>query len=248
MKKRIALTVALSLISFGVVQAGTISVSPVITSDATSGIDVTNNYTHAISGSTAQTVNGVVFDALTPAATPANFTWDSSTNKSNLVNNFGAWDHSALAGQGVELLLRDFTFAGDGAAVGQSQTYTLSGLTPNTAYEARVYIRKWANDTTRDMTLTFTNGAEVDAITFREDRAEEPPISLPARDDAYYLSYAFTAEGTEMSINAEVAAGGNGSFHLYALTNHDVIPEPTSLVLALLGLVGLLGCGRRRRR
>ena len=86
--------------------AGTITVSPAITSDATSGIDTANNYTHVIGGGASRTVNGVVFDALSPGINPPNFTWISSSNQSQLVaTGGGSWAPGALAGTEMEALL-----------------------------------------------------------------------------------------------------------------------------------------------
>jgi hypothetical protein len=203
--------------------AGQILFSSAFTDEASTGISTANSYTHTISGGSAQTVNGVTFDRLAPGVTPANFTWNSSTTQKNqLSGNLGDWTPVAgLSGTSSQNLLRDFTFSADGTAAGASQTYTLSGLTPGEQYELRIYFRVWSDATTRDIDLTFTHGAEVDQLLgFQEDRPENPAFAgFASRDDAGYLSYFYLAKASQLEIEATVAAGGNGSFHLYALSN-----------------------------
>jgi len=226
--------------------AGTITISGALTDDASTGISTSETYTHAISGGQAVTVNGVSFDLLDSGTTPANFTWNTNSwNKSQVTNNNNDWVPATggVTGTGILALLNDFTYSGTGAGVGAYQTFTLSGLTGGQQYDARLYIRLW--DTAgsgRDIDLTFTNGTEIDSLTFEEDRPQNPPINL-ALHNAYYINYRFTAQGTSLVIDAEVAAGGNGSFHMYGMSN-QVIPEPSTLALIGLGAVGLI---RRRK-
>ena len=211
-------------------QAGVISLGPAITDDASTGISsFLKTYTHAVSGGEAVTVNGVSFDLLNSGTTPPNFVWDThGRSKNQVTNNNNNWNPATggVTGAGAQALLNDFTYSGNGPNPGDHQSYTISGLTPGSDYETRLYIRAW--DTTggsgRPIDVTFTNGTEVDGTgTVPEDRPSM--LGYPSDHSAYYVSYAYTAQGTTMTIDAAVPAvapPNSGSAHLYALTNEDV--------------------------
>ncbi|HUT32957.1 MAG TPA: PEP-CTERM sorting domain-containing protein [Planctomycetota bacterium] len=210
----------------GVTQAGLITFGPVLTTDAMSGIGGT--YTHAVSGGSAQTVNGVSFSLLNNGTTPANFNWNTFGNtKDAIADNLGTWVPATggATGPGLLPLLRGFTYSGNGAGPGSHQAFTLSGLTTGTTYETQLYIRQWAKPgdagyTGREIALTFTNGAEVDTRTFWEDSPTTE--GYPSQHSAYRINYRFTALGPTMTLDAAVPGGApavSGSFHMYALTN-----------------------------
>ena len=205
--------------------AGNITISAPFTDDASTGIDAAKAYTHAVSGGSAQTVNGVDFVPLFPSLDPKAqivvlpfdlFHWFSSTNLSSRTNDFGAWPQGSLIEAAP--LLRDFTFASGGPNPGDSQYFELRGLDPGYIYDLRVYIRPFSNTRERPINLTFFNGTESIPFFIKEDRPEEVDPGL-ARTDAYYISYRYSTQDTTASFSAEVAAGGYGSFHFYALTN-----------------------------
>ena len=249
----LSLFLAMSLVH--VATAGVISVSPALTDDASTGIDAAKTYTHTISGGTAATVNGVNFEALTDVITPANFDWNTNGFVKNQIGccNNGDWNPAAGGVTGPEFInmLGSFTFSSNGDANPATQTFTLSGLTPTTIYNARLYVRVWDTEGSgRPVDITFTNGTEVDNTEpAPEDR---PSLVLGGGNDhqAFYVDYEYTAQGTEMSIDVLVVGGvGSGSFHLYALSNEvNPIPEPSTLLLAAMALGGMLTCTRRRRR
>ena len=162
--------------------------------------------------------------------------------------NFGDWtDGGSVTGPEVVALLKDFTYSSDGANQPASQTFTLSGLTPGQDYDFRFYIRPWDTDGSgREIDFTFTNGSEVDTVAGPEDR---PGTVLDTGDElsAFYLGYAYTAQGDTLSVNTAVGSdvANSGSFHMYGLTN-QVVPEPQGF--AMLATAGLLMGGLRRRR
>jgi hypothetical protein len=250
MKKTILLTSLSFLTGIGIADAGTISLGAPFTTDASTGISNAHTYTHAISGGTAATVNGVGFELLDTGNTPANFTWDTGgLNKNHIGALNGDWVPATggVTGTGIQSLLAGFTFSGNGDTNPATQTYSLLGLTVGETYDARLYVRVWDTEGSgRPVEITFTHGAESDGTGIApEDR---PSLVLGGGNDhqAYYVNYQYTALATQLDISAQVAAAGgagSGSFHMYALSN-QVIPEPSSVGLLGLGLISLL---RRRR-
>ncbi|MGI8603048.1 MAG: PEP-CTERM sorting domain-containing protein [Verrucomicrobiales bacterium] len=232
--------------------AGVFSLSAPFTDDPSSLIDPLNDYTHAISGGTVANVNGVNFEQLSPGIIPAGFSWQSSTfGFSEVIDNNGQWSPAAggVTGAGLIDLLESFTYSGNGAQAGNSQTFTLSGLTPGITYDTRLYQRVWDVGTSgRPIDLTFTNGAEVDVYPGLEQDRPGNVLGTGNQHEAYFLSYAFTAQGTDLVINTAVppnAVFNSGSYHMYALTN-QVIPEPAAAASLALA-IALFGMARRRR-
>lgn len=228
--------------------AGTLSLVGPLSDDASSLISSSNTYTHAISGGSAATVNGVSFSTFTSTVTPANFAWVSPT-KAEIASNLGDWVPATggVTGTGLISLLSGFTYAPSGAAGGSSQTFTASGLTIGATYEARLYIRVWDTEASgRPIEFTMAHGAEVDAFAGPEDR---PGAVLGTGNDhqAFFVNYRYTAQAGDLIITTAVPAGAavdSGSYHLYAFSN-QVVPEPSAaLCVALAGLVGI---ARRRR-
>lgn len=238
----------MGLFCAGVVNAGTFSLSAPLTDDASSGISASNQYTHAISGGGATTVNGVAFPRLSSGSTPPNFSWDSSGGKHVVIDRPNTWlpANGGVTGPGLLDLLGSFTYAEGGPHPGFVQTFTLSGLNVGSIYDTRLYIRSWDTGRTgRPIDLIAFNGSEADTLNILEDR---PGTMLETGNDdqAYYINYRFTAQATSLEISAGVpadAAFDSGSFHFYGLTN-QAVPEPASS----LGLVLAFGAFAARRR
>ncbi len=219
-----------------------------VTDDASTGIDSSKTYTHKISGGGVTSINGVIFDVLTNAVTPPNFTWATvnptgAASKDWIDNNNGAWVPASggVTGTGLLALPDSFTYSGTGAAVTSKQTFTLSGLTPGQAYKLKIFIRVWDPSTAgsqRANDLTFKNGGQPGVTPFKGFYEDQPGIMLGAGtvNDAYYLSYDYVADSTTMAIETMVPASNrfttdSGSFHLYGLTNEVAGAAPTSLVV-----------------
>ncbi|MDB6069428.1 MAG: hypothetical protein JWL81_599 [Verrucomicrobiales bacterium] len=209
-----------------------------LTTDESTGIDTSKSYTHAISGGFSTVINGVIFDALKPTSTPPNFIW--TANRTPLVaatfneiaaTNLNTWVPSSgnVTGTGLLELFGGFSYSGNGDVIGSNQKYTLTGLVPGQKYEARLYVRPWSNaGTGRPLSLTFQNGTQAVNAYVLEDL---PGIMLGNgnADSAYALAFPYTAQSTELSIDALIPAttfNPSGSWHLYGLTNEAFFATP----------------------
>lgn len=212
--------------------AGPVTIVP-ITDEASTGIDPEKNYTHLVSGGISATVNGVFFEALTPNQTPPDFAWDPlEGSRSEVISNNGGWD---VAGSGVspavQDLLASFTYSGTGPNPGNRQRFTLSNLIPGNRYDLRLYSRTWAPvGSGRAIDLVFENGDER-VEPFRSLPQDRPGLTTGSglNSDAFYLSYQYTAQTSELVIDAAVplcAPANSGSFHLYALSNEFATGRP----------------------
>ncbi|BCX47989.1 phosphoesterase PA-phosphatase [Haloferula helveola] len=212
----------------------------VLTDDLSSGVDPAKTYTHAVSGGGAATINGVLFEELTPTASPADLAWNAPDGMSAIapVNN-GDWVPATggVTGPGLLDLLGGFSYSGGGGGGGSFQTFTLSGLTPGTAYDLRVYLRMWDDNPAssgRRIDLQFENGSDVATVDeFLEDR---PGLMAGGTNNhvALMLKFRYVAEGSELVLRAAVPGGApanSGSFHLYGLSN-ELIEAPVSRSIA----------------
>ncbi|WP_367871436.1 hypothetical protein [Luteolibacter sp. Populi] len=219
-----------------------------LTDDASSGIDSTKNYTHAISGGGAAEINGVTLSVLdnTPANIPPNFTWTvGQGNKGSIAGNNGDWDPALgnVTGEGLLQMLGSFAFGANGDA-GLIQTYTLNGLVVGEPYELKFFIRKWDTEGSgRPNDLAFINGETTD-IPFGGLLEDRPGIVLQNGNDnsAYYLRYNYVAQDTKLVIQAGPhisASVASGAFHLYGLTNEG--PSGIPVVFAVTSVVRNVG-------
>ena len=191
-----------------------------------------------MSGGQSATVNGVNFDALDVAFSPADFIWETAPRTMNQVlNNNGDWDAlSSGVSPNVENLLASFTYSGTGPNPGNSQIFTLSNLTPGASYDLRIYSRAWDTEGSgRPIDLVFTNGDQT-VQPFGSMALDRPGFLTGSgfNNDAYYLTFQYTAQTTELVINAAVpvcAPGNSGSFHLYALSNEIATGVPLGQIL-----------------
>jgi len=205
----------------------------IVTDEASTGISTAETFTHKISGGSAATVNGVALDVLDVATTPPNFEWNGNAGGKNIIGpaiNNGTWnpDLGNVANvPGLRQMFGTFTYSGAGAGPGNKQHFTLSALEPGLTYELRLFIRKWDNGTVRPADLKFTNGAQVTNFYILEDR---PGTVLGNGNDesAYYISFTYVAQAATMTLETTVpgVSTGNGSFHLYGLTNREASEPP----------------------
>ncbi|MCA9262435.1 MAG: hypothetical protein KDA60_01250 [Planctomycetales bacterium] len=238
-----------------IAHAGDVNLYGPFTDDASTGLDPSKTYTHAISGGTASSINGLSLEALGPGVIPANFSWSTNGLSSNSVvccrNEDWIPADGGVTGPGLIETLGSFTYSSSGDTNPASQTFVLSGLTPGYEYETQFFVRMWDTEGSgRPIELTFTNGSEVDVIPgsfLHADRAMD--IGMPNAHSAYSLAYGFVAQGPELTIDALVDNDPgvvSGSFHVYALTNELIaVPEPTCGFMLGCGMLGLVALRRR---
>lgn len=213
----------------------------ILTTDETSGLSPANTYTHAFSGGYPSTVNGLELPALTPTVAVPNFTWASRTNLDTAatLNPIAAptlenWmpDNGNVTGSGLRQLLGGFVYSANADTPRSRQIYTLTNLTPGQPYELRLYNRVWSKGGSgRPVSLTITNGTQISNAYLLQDRPGV--MTTTANDDtAYYLAFPYTAQGTELVIEAATPLTTipiSGSMHLYGLTNQAAADNSFSI-------------------
>ncbi len=166
-------------------------------------------------------------------ATPTSFSGDggsgtlTATNGSTTLGDFTIDDAGATKAITMGCRVDDYS------------TLTLTGLTANTDYELVLY---QANvQANRVFTLTFNNIGAGDPTTKSGVNRGNTKVSI-----AYT-----TGTNTSVSLDIDSEEGDNHSWNWYAFSNETIVlvPEPSTSVLAALGLLslGLVGWRRRRR-
>jgi len=225
-----ALLSAFALFSAATANAGIIT-SQLFTGDADSGVSSANTYTHAVDvNGTGATVNGVTFVPGGASGTDATHggSWTFSIPSQNaFVNNT-----NNLTGS-INQIARDFLYSG--SATTATETLTLSGLTPGQKYRAVFYNVGFGGPGGRIQNVTDDQGGALNG--YDENGPGDKNGSLIIDD--------YTA--TAASITITIASQGNNiSFHQYGFSN-QVVPEPASAGLLLIGATGLLARRRRAR-
>ena len=191
---------ALVLVAWGAVSAS----AGVMTSvwlngiDADTGIRPGANYTHVVDFDPAAvpaTVNGVAFNQT--AQTGTNYALTGAPSP-----------YTGTAGlTGFTDLVNDFYYDGP-ALVGDHEVLTLTGLSPNTSYTLRMYMKAWSGNRTADV--------------LDSDGATLPGFNQDGKT-FQFLQNVFTTAGsgpnsTQFSMDFTVTSGGSAQ-HIYGFTN-----------------------------
>jgi len=222
--------------AFSQARAGSLSyvAIPVAGSDAGSGISPDNTYTSAVDGGNTTgvdfVVNGVTLTALVgsgAAGTAGNVTFTAPTG--SLANAAGV--NSNIAADGTLLsVLGSATFV-HGADGDSTPAITLapSSLTAGTTYDLRLYIGGWSGKN-RMVSLSFSGDGQDPASTdfFNEDDATSSAGGFASQNQAYYIDYRFTWDGSTTPTISITQKDPHTPFHLYALTNQAVSAPNTS--------------------
>ena len=215
---------------------GVISYVP-ITGDADSGISTDNTYTHAVDfglDTPAALVNGVQFQTGNPDFGPITGTSATiGTGTSSVPNSHGGNDGADpyLDGEAycaMEDLVEDMTY-NDATSV-----ITLTGLTPGRPYKLRLYHRVWGGTRPQDIGFdtdgigTDITGAE-DTAVFFEDDATQPDPSLATATQVYALTYDYVLSPDVTTLTVYINQTGDGTYHLYGLTNEYRGPADPNL-------------------
>ncbi len=208
-------------------QSGTPALSYVqITSDEDCGISADNTYTHVLdfgTGTPGALVNGVQFDAYNNAANGTlNFLREVSSG--SLSDHGGNGSHNVTGG--LVDLMTDMLYNG-GTIPGGTTTWTLSGLAAGQTYHARIYTRMWGAGDSRNASFVFDpDGAgPISDSTGRLSQDNATSAGFANGNDAYYISYQFTAVAGEDLVITATQHVNTFSWHVYGLTNQDVTLE-----------------------
>lgn len=206
-----------------------------VTNDADCDIRAFKTYTHKLDfgqGTPGALINGVQFDAYNTAA-------NGTLNFINQVSSGTVADHSgngvndAPAGISGNLynLMKDMYYNGSFSA-GGTTTWKLSGLTAGVNYDVRIYVRQWRSVAARTATIVFDpDGAgpiSDSLLGVNEDDARS--VGMGAANDAYYISYRFTAVSGEDLVITATQPIPTFAWHLYGITN-EVIPPAGTVIL-----------------
>jgi hypothetical protein len=71
----------------------------------------------------------------------------------------------------------------------------------------------------------------------------DPVTNVPADGDGWYVGLGYSAHS---DLAADQITRGDG-FHGVTFDNFSMVPEPSSIALSMLGLLGLLGLRKRIR-
>ncbi len=195
--------------------AGTVTGSPGVhigapvffTEDIGTGISTTKTYTHALdfAEGTDVAINGVNFTG----AGNNGATW-SLTGATLIAGNGG----TGATGD-ISSLLTNFYYNGNPAAL------KLTGLTPGTSYEARLYQRQFGSFFDRTQLFSFNAGAASAAVIFNEDGSATPS----------FLSFRYTADASGTATLTTNQTGA-GTYHWYGFSN-EVTAAPAPAVLTV---------------
>ena len=222
-----------------------------ITDEASMGVSTDINYTHAMSGHTAVTINGVTFEALRPNQYPENFDYENFRHEAGNGALIGGdpmsqalrafWNPTTGGVTSSEIRkMMDAFFANGAGGDGSNEDIRLSGLTPGQAYEFRFYHRPLGptgslppnfGESYADCIMKFTTGGNSKSISYDIAEASKPPINMANNHQVFYLSYKYTAgDDGKLVLNVKTpkvvpnwwVKQSSSSPHIFALSNQEI--------------------------
>jgi fibronectin-binding autotransporter adhesin len=215
------------------------------TSDANSGIGTANtrygttgyNLALAFDQGANVTINGVTFVDTGKAAsgTSGSISWSLANWGNN--SAFGSFPtgFQPVSDQQTYTLLNHFYYG----AGNNTQTLTLTGLTPGQAYDARIYYRSWNNP----------NNGRISNWTFDPGTATLTKLNALSEDSnttGNYIDFPYVA-GPEGKLVLNAANTSAASWHLYGFSNQqipNVLAPGTPVLIGREANLDLNGCSQ----
>jgi autotransporter-associated beta strand protein len=212
------------------------------TNDLTSGIGTanllygTNGYNLALAfrQGVNLTINGVTFTdtgtATSGTSGPINWlleNWPRNDASGSFPTGF-----QPVTGQQTRELLNRFYYG----LGNNTQTLTLTGLTPGQAYNARIYYRSWNNPT----------GGRISNWTFDPGTGTLTKLNALSEDSNYtgnYIDFSYVA-GPEGKLVLSAANTSPASWHLYGFSNQQIpngLASATTIQVARGAILDLAG-------
>ena len=214
-----------------------------ITGDSDSGLSTANTYTHAINpaggsaivnsipftGAGTNTLTSLTSKTYTQPGT-GTITINNSIGSSNfgntaISNNLSGW--TGVSAGGMRNVFGNFNYWGTAPA--PVRTVVLTGLTPDTWYDLRLYEKQWDTSTGRTFSVAYDVGNNASTEYTSPTIDQNNPQSTSAlstlgigQQNAWAQSYVYKTGAGETSITMAITNGGLGSYHFYGLSNQVV--------------------------
>jgi fibronectin-binding autotransporter adhesin len=219
-----------------------VATTQTFTNDLTSGIGTanvrygTNGYNLALAFDQGAnlTINGVTFINTAKAASGSSgpINWSLANWGNNSASGSFPTGFQPASDQQTYALLNHFYY-GPGS---NTQTLTLTGLTPGQAYNARIYYRSWNNP----------SGLRISNWTFDPGTGTLTKLNALSEDSNYtgnYIEVSYVV-GPEGKMVFSAANTSNASWHLYGFSNQQIpsgLASVTSVQIARGAILDLDG-------
>jgi autotransporter-associated beta strand protein len=225
-----------------------------VTGDSDCGIFPTNTYTHAINPSGgSEVVNGVPFTGagtgtLAAGSLVAKSYTQPDGNTVTVTNSINSSKFGDVAigtnlsgWSGVtDSLLNLFSHFNYGGA--PTRKVVLTGLTPNTWYDVRLFEKQWDTSTGRTFSVAYDVGNDGSVESTSPSIDQNHPESTTAlaalgigQTSAWVQSYVYKTGATQTSIALTLTNSTSATYHFYGISNQKVggcLPAGSALSIA----------------